>query len=149
MKRFSQGVSLTCLFKVKTGDWSLTEGIPGFESFGIPLWPPFDSYSIPYLMQKHHRGRSPTSRPDHSFTAKLLCCAAHSEAAAWSRGHRAQQQAAPVMDKASEDQLPDTSTSSLPGLLSDFCLYGEMLTIIPTLLLWWRKLPELPSCIQT
>lgn len=41
-------------------------------------------------MRKHHRGRSPTSRPDCSFTAKLLCCAAHLEKAAWSRRHSEQ-----------------------------------------------------------
>lgn len=82
-------------------------------------------------MQKHHRGRSPTSRPDHSFTAKLLCCAAHLEKAAWSRGHRAQWQAALAMDKASKDQLPSTYASSLPRLLSDFCLHWQMLAINP------------------
>ena len=82
-------------------------------------------------MQKHHRGSSPTSRPDCSFTVKPLCCAAHLEKAAWSRGHRAQRQAAPAMDKASKDQLPHTYASSLPRLLSDFCLHWEMLAISP------------------
>lgn len=82
-------------------------------------------------MQKHHRGRSPTSRPDRSFTAKLLCCAAHWEKAAWSRGHRTQWQAAPTMDKASKDQLPNIYASSLPRLLPDFCLHWEMPAMSP------------------
>lgn len=82
-------------------------------------------------MQKHHRGRSPTSRPDRSFTVKLLCCTAHWEKAAWSRGHRTQWQAAPTMDKASKDQLPNIYASSLPRLLPDFCLHWEMPAMSP------------------
>lgn len=62
------------------------QGFQDLKAWDSPL-ATFDSYQIPYLMQKHHRRRFPTSRPDHSFTAKLLCCAAHLEKAAWSRGH--------------------------------------------------------------
>lgn len=108
------------------------QGFQDLKAWDSPL-ATFDSYQIPYLMQKHHRRRFPTSRPDHSFTAKLLCCAAHLEKAAWSRGHKGGQQgqAARTAHETSEDQLPSIYASSQPKLLSDFCLHWEVLAISP------------------
>lgn len=102
-------------------------------------------------MQKHHRRRFPTSRPDHSFTAKLLCCAAHLEKAAWSRGHRGGAAGAGSSHCTWNLWGPTPKHLCLFPATAPFWLLLALGGAChqPMLLLWCRKLPDkLPFCSQ-